>query len=240
MSNSNKPLLKSVTTSPEQEQPAGSVTASSSSIAKESTVSSVLPSSKLEATKTGVVTGSVDLSKLLSSSSSTSKGPKVTTKNAENVSWTDNQDELLLLAVMDSKKVPTERDEGDNEEKEAEEGEDDWDFIDWDSIAVSVPDKTPVQCLKRYLKLKKTHDAKAPQENPSVTVDSSSSSSQPQKRKLTISTVQQSEEITVFPPKKKKEPTRWSEDELALLQTLTEQHTSREFSFQIYYYFLRF
>lgn len=229
MSNSNKPLHKSVTTSPEQDQPVGTVTAISSS-----TTSSVLASSKSEATKTGIVTGSVGLSKLLSSSSSsTNKGPKVPTKNVENVSWSAKQDESLINAVLDVLELPTERDEGgSDEEKEAEGGEDDWDFIDWDSIAVSVSGKTPVQCLKRYLKLKKTHNvAKAPHATPSINVDSSSSSSQPYKRKLTISTIQQSEEITLSPPKKKKESVKWSEDELSMLQTLTEQHSSCEFSF---------
>jgi Myb-like DNA-binding domain len=63
--------------------------------------------------------------------------------------WTPDEDEALLKAVKDDQK---DREvEGDAEDEE-----------DWDEIAKSVPGKTPVQCLKRYMLLNNTKKTSAP------------------------------------------------------------------------------
>lgn len=54
------------------------------------------------------------------------------------VSWTASEDDALLKAVLDDQN---------NREPDADEEE------DWDEIAKNVQEKTPVQCLKRYLSL---------------------------------------------------------------------------------------
>ena len=59
--------------------------------------------------------------------------------------WSAQEDEALMLAVLaDKGKREEDRSESDESEEEEEE--------DWDDIAGSVPGKTPVQCLRRYMR----------------------------------------------------------------------------------------
>uniref|UniRef100_A0A7S4R1F3 Uncharacterized protein n=1 Tax=Ditylum brightwellii TaxID=49249 RepID=A0A7S4R1F3_9STRA len=59
--------------------------------------------------------------------------------------WTAVEDEILMLAVLaDKKRREEEIDEDDEDEEEEEE--------DWDEIAKAVPGRTPVQCLRRYMR----------------------------------------------------------------------------------------
>jgi len=58
--------------------------------------------------------------------------------------WTDKEDDTLLKAVLSDRQSRQPVDDTD----------DDAEFEDdWDEIAMSLPDKSPVQCLQRYLKL---------------------------------------------------------------------------------------
>lgn len=63
--------------------------------------------------------------------------------------WTDDDDEALLKAVSEDQK--NRATDGDAEDEE-----------DWDEIAKSVPGKTPVQCLKRYMALNSKKQAAEP------------------------------------------------------------------------------
>lgn len=54
--------------------------------------------------------------------------------------WTDEDDEALVNAVIKDQKDRAAQEDAEDDE-------------DWDEIAKSVPGKTPVQCLKRYLAL---------------------------------------------------------------------------------------
>ena len=54
------------------------------------------------------------------------------------VSWSTTEDDGLLKAVLEDKQ--NREAEGDAEDEE-----------DWDEIAKNIPDKTPVQCLKRHM-----------------------------------------------------------------------------------------
>ncbi|CAJ1915836.1 unnamed protein product [Cylindrotheca closterium] len=65
--------------------------------------------------------------------------------------WTPEEDEALLKAVQDDQN----RRDADAEEDE-----------DWDEIAKEVPEKTPVQCLKRYMALSQKKEAKASSPTP--------------------------------------------------------------------------
>jgi hypothetical protein len=56
--------------------------------------------------------------------------------------WTSEEDEALKIAVLEERQ--RRRSSGDEEEHDEEED-------DWDEIAKSVPGKTPVQCLQRYI-----------------------------------------------------------------------------------------
>ena len=56
------------------------------------------------------------------------------------VTWSDVEDGKLLKAVLEDKQ--DREAEGDTEDEE-----------DWDEIAKNIPNKTPVQCLKRYMVL---------------------------------------------------------------------------------------
>ncbi len=63
---------------------------------------------------------------------------KVEETKKSKVTWSDEEDDALLKAVLEDRQN---RDaEGDGEEDE-----------DWDEIAKAIPGKTPVQCLKRYI-----------------------------------------------------------------------------------------
>ncbi|CAB9503764.1 expressed unknown protein [Seminavis robusta] len=69
--------------------------------------------------------------------------------------WTASEDDALLKAVIEDQQDREAEGNGDEEE-------------DWDEIAKSIPNKTPVQCLKRYMSLNKKGQAKGAPEPQSV------------------------------------------------------------------------
>jgi hypothetical protein len=64
------------------------------------------------------------------------------------IEWTSKEDDTLLKAVLSDR--TSRKAEDDDDDDDGEESDDD---DDWDEIAMSLPDKSPVQCLQRYLKL---------------------------------------------------------------------------------------
>ena len=126
------------------------------------------------------------------------KAPEKKSKNA----WTVTEDDHLLKAVYE-----------DRQDREAEgNGDDD---EDWDEIAKLMPNKTPVQCLKRYMELNKKGKAKGAAEIAAAsgddTPDSPEMNPPPAKKPRTEST----------------DPaggSRWNTDEVELLKKLVEQY----------------
>ena len=78
------------------------------------------------------------------STSSTSR------KRSKKRAWTAEEDANLVEAVLAARSEQEESSGGSNPEVTDEEDDD-----DWDEIAQSVPDRTAVQCLQRYLHLEK-------------------------------------------------------------------------------------
>lgn len=78
------------------------------------------------------------------STSSTSR------KRSKKRPWTAEEDANLVEAVLAARSEQEESSGGSNPEVTDEEDDD-----DWDEIAQSVPDRTAVQCLQRYLHLEK-------------------------------------------------------------------------------------
>lgn len=79
-------------------------------------------------------------------SDATTQPPK--SKKAKQL-WTAQEDEALMLAVIaDKKRREMEKSESDDEDGDEEDEDED----DWDDIATAVPGKTPVQCLRRYMR----------------------------------------------------------------------------------------
>jgi hypothetical protein len=60
------------------------------------------------------------------------------------IEWTNKEDDTLLKAVLSDRQSRKAEDDTDDDEESDD---------DWDEIAMSLPDKSPVQCLQRYLKL---------------------------------------------------------------------------------------
>ena len=71
-------------------------------------------------------------------------------KRSKKRPWTAEEDASLLEAVLAARSEQEESGGGGNPEVTDEEDDD-----DWDEIAQSVPDRTAVQCLQRYLHLEK-------------------------------------------------------------------------------------
>jgi hypothetical protein len=110
--------------------------------------------------------------------------------------WSAAEDDALLKAVVE-----------DQQDREAEgNGDDD---EDWDEIAESVPNKTPVQCLKRYMSLNKKLESKGQ--------DSAGSSGE-----------EQPESPDKKPQAKKQkrdtDSSKWTTEEVELLKKLVEQY----------------
>jgi Myb-like DNA-binding domain len=83
------------------------------------------------------------------------------------VEWSDAEDNALLKAVLEDQ-------QGRRAEAATDEEE------DWDEIAKSVPGRTPVQCLKRYMLLNaKEGGGDAPTDNESPSADTPSVSAPP-------------------------------------------------------------
>jgi len=69
--------------------------------------------------------------------------------------WSPQEDEALMLAVIaDKKRREMEKSESDDDDEKDDDDErdEDEDEEDWDEIAKSVLLKTPVQCLRRYMR----------------------------------------------------------------------------------------
>lgn len=113
--------------------------------------------------------------------------------------WTDTEDDELLRAVV-----------ADRKKRGADEDDDDED--DWDEIAKAVSGKTPVQCLRRFMKLdggggRGTFDD----------ADESPSSSPPGKAKAKK-------------PRKELDQATWSQEEIDLLRKLVEAYSDCKFT----------
>lgn len=167
-----------------------------------------------------VATGSIPLSKL----GVISNMPPTT---PDKLFWSAKQDESLMIAVLEERKARADRG-GKRVSGKEHVVEEDWDVMEWDLIAESVSGKTAVECLKRYLKLKKTHDvAKAASGSADIAavVEKMATGVSPSlkapKRNL-VSTVVASEQMIV-PPKRVRIDPLWSDAEIDLLNTLTEQ-----------------
>lgn len=149
----------------------------------------------------------------------------------EKQTWTAKEDEALMIAVLEERKARAEREAERNGNDEG--NEEDWDAIEWDVIAESVPDRSEVECLKRYLRHKKTHDfAKAASQTTSEVPSlgespTSASLASPQQKRNIASTVTESEEMNLSMKRPKRECT-WSIDDIELLQSLVEQYQDSE------------
>lgn len=120
-------------------------------------------------------------------------------------SWSDTEDDALLKAVYE-----------DHQDREAEGNGDEEE--DWDEIAKLLPNKTPVQCLKRYMVLNKKGKPKGEPE-----IAAASGEDLPDN----------GPEINPPPAKKVKTTestdaagsgSRWTTDEIELLKKLVEQY----------------
>jgi hypothetical protein len=109
--------------------------------------------------------------------------------------WSASEDELLLQAVLEDQQ---------NHDTDDEE--------DWDEIAMSIPDKSAVHCLKRYMAMnhkKKAaagRDSEDEQEDDDVPIGSSDTS------------------MMIQYTKNEKEETKWAMEEVSLLKKLVEQY----------------
>jgi hypothetical protein len=104
--------------------------------------------------------------------------------------WTASEDEVLLKAVIEDQQ---------NREAEGQEDEEE----DWDEIAQSLPGKTPVQCLKRYMLLNQSGG----DDDDSAPVS---------KKARRASKAKQKEEAV--------DPFNWSKEDIDLLKKLVEQY----------------
>ena len=128
---------------------------------------------------------------------STAEGEGSTTEKKKSKStWTAAEDDALLKAALE-----------DQQDREAEGNGDDEE--DWDEIAKAVPNKTPVQCLKRYMSLNKKLESKG--------ADSAGASGD-----------DQPESPDKKPPAKKQkkdaDTSKWTSEEIELLKKLVEQY----------------
>lgn len=108
--------------------------------------------------------------------------------------WTNKEDDTLLKAVL-----------SDRQRRKAEEDTDDDEEFDddWDEIAMALPDKSPVQCLQRYLKL----------------------NSKPTATKATDDDAKKNASSSDDPKKSSKlEADKWTADDVDLLKKLVEAY----------------
>jgi hypothetical protein len=135
--------------------------------------------------------------------------PKTPPKKGKQA-WTPDEDEALMLAVIVDRQRRQENDEEDEEE-------------DWDEIAKSVPGKTPVNCLRRFMgQLSKKEEeagaappaaAAAKRGSPDEDDDESFASPLTKKAKLIVGG----------------EGADWAQEEIDLLKKLVEQYQDSEY-----------
>jgi hypothetical protein len=134
------------------------------------------------------------------------------------VSWSAPEDDALLKAVLDDQNA---------REPDADEEE------DWDEIAKSVPEKTPVQCLKRYLALnrKQASAVTAPQASSPVPAEKLGDEDEDENDEDEEEDEEEEEESESQPTKKQKlikketeSSGKWTPDEIELLRKLVEQY----------------
>ena len=79
---------------------------------------------------------------------------KVTSRTTkEKKPWTAEEDEILMIALLaERKKREAEKGDSDDEDTHEDNDSEDDGEEDWDEIAKNVPGRTPVQCLRRYIK----------------------------------------------------------------------------------------
>jgi Myb-like DNA-binding domain len=142
--------------------------------------------------------------------------------------WTAVEDDILLKAVVEDQQDRDADGNGDDEE-------------DWDEIARAVPNKTPVQCLKRYMSLirkggakgssepvipvPKAEAATAPSPTPAPTPESASAAEAA--AASGDDAVDSSEMLTPLAKKPRKDADssgRWTTEEIDLLKKLVEQY----------------
>ena len=133
--------------------------------------------------------------------------------------WLASEDDALLKAVVEDQQ---DRDaEGDGEDEE-----------DWDEIAKSVPGKTPVQCLKRYIALNRKQAG---------STSSSTAASTPVKEDddgEEEDDDDDDEEEAGSPAAKKQKASKkdsdgagkWTNEEVELLKKLVEQYKDSEYT----------
>lgn len=121
--------------------------------------------------------------------------------------WTPDEDEALMLAVIADR---ARREEEDEEE-------------DWDEIAKDVPGKTPVQCLRRYMGNLSKKEEEAPAAPPVAAAAKRSSD--------------EDEEESFSGPLTKKaklivgaDGAEWTQEEMDLLKKLVEQYRDSEYA----------
>jgi hypothetical protein len=133
------------------------------------------------------------------------------------VAWTASEDDALLKAVLEDQ---------DAREPDADEEE------DWDEIAKTVPEKTPVQCLKRYLALnrKQASAVSAPQASSPVPAEKPGDEDENDEDEEEEEE-EEDDESDSQPTKKQKlvkkdteASGKWTPDEIELLRKLVEQY----------------
>lgn len=146
------------------------------------------------------------------------------------VAWTDEEDDQLLKAVLEDKQNREAEGDGDEEE-------------DWDEISKSFPDKSAVQCFKRYIEKFK---------DPPVRADSTEAApepgeSQPKEEGKGDESEHEDEEEEdededSGSPKKKRVKKEgsvgWKTAEVELLKKLVEQYKDSKLSSRYLYLYL--
>lgn len=131
--------------------------------------------------------------------------------------WSAAEDNALLKAVVEDQ---TDRDaEGNGDDEE-----------DWDEIAKSIPNKTPVQCLKRYMSLNRKGITKGIPETVAAAAPPMAAAAAPPPPPVAASGDDAPDSSEMAPPPAKKQrkdtdpPSRWSTEEIELLKKLVEQY----------------
>lgn len=135
-----------------------------------------------------------------------SESPKRTSTKA---TWSPAEDEALMLAVIEDRKNRGVSPEEDEEE-------------DWDEIAKAVPDKTPVACLRRYMRLNRK-EGSASSIGPIVDKsDESEERDDPSEPPPAKKAKKDADEVPGEPLSK------WNTDEMELLKKLVDQYQDSE------------
>lgn len=142
------------------------------------------------------------------------------------VTWTDEEDDALLKAVVEDKQNREAEADGDEEEEEEE---------DWDDIAKAVPGKTPVQCYKRYIQ--KFKNAPTTRIKPESAARPSEGEGKDGDDEEEEDDEDDDDVDENGEPKKgkrvKKEGSGWGADEVELLKKLVEQYKDSKFGARV-------